>query len=97
MFCREIAYLTVFGEKQRDIYRYFDAFPREVVVKLTGLTSQLKCDTLEVLLRAGLQDTESSEMIDRSQTCFAGQGTLTQQELAEDLEYAQSVRRQNFW
>lgn len=75
----------------------FVVFCRKVVVKLTRLTTQIKSDSLEVRLRTGLQQVKSSTRIDRSQTCFAGKGTLTKQELATDLKYAESVRRQKFW
>lgn len=56
-----------------------------------------KRDTPEVHNHAQLQRVKSTAEIDRTQTCFAGQGTLTKAELTKDLEYAASVRRHHFW
>ena len=64
---------------------------------VTRLTAQVKSDRNGVRLHSGLRKVKASTRMKQPQTCFAGKGILTKEELTQDLQYAQSVRRQKFW
>ena len=72
---------------------------------MTGISIEAKVDSLETKLRTALAETkESDRPIDfvypqytNFSDYYPGLTGLTQQELAEDCRYTDSVRRHNFW
>lgn len=67
------------------------------MVSVTRLTAQVKSNRNGARMHSALRKVKNSTGTKQPQTCFAGKGTLTKEELAQDLQYAQSVCRQKFW
>lgn len=72
---------------------------------MTGISIEAKVDSLETRLRTALAEAKEPlspiDFVYPQYTNFSGYYPgltgLTQQELAEDCRYADSVRRHNFW
>ena len=64
---------------------------------MTEISALAKGDAIETRLQVEFRQAMRMEIIDRTETCFAGKSTLTKDQFAEDMRLVELMRKKSSW